>query len=124
MLNNYGYEGADWEKAKAQARDVLIEVARRKDKITYSELATKITAINIEAHDSRMNHLLGEISSEEDAQGRGMLTAIVVHKFGDLRPGPGFYDLAKSLGKDTSDKDFFWISEVKTVHDYWANQQK
>ena len=124
MLNNYGYEGADWEKAKAQARDVLIEVAQRKDKITYSELATEITAINIEAHDSRMNHLLGEISSEEDAQGRGMLTAIVVHKFGDLRPGPGFYDLAKSLGKDTSDKDFFWISEVKTVHDYWANQHK
>ena len=124
MLNNYGYEGADWEQAKAQARGVLIEVARRKDKITYSELATNITAINIEAHDSRMNHLLGEISSEEDAQGRGMLTAIVVHKFGDLRPGPGFYDLAKSLGKDTSDKDFFWISEVKTVHDYWANQYK
>ena len=124
MLNNYGYEGADWEKAKAQARDVLIEVARRKDKITYSELATEITAINIEAHDSRMNHLLGEISSEEDAQDRGMLTAIVVHKFGDLRPGPGFYDLAKSLGKDTSDKDFFWISEIKTVHDYWANQHK
>lgn len=124
MLNNYGYEGADWEQAKAQARGVLIEVARRKDKITYSELAAEITAINIEAHDSRMNHLLGEISSEEDAQGRGMLTAIVVHKFGDLRPGPGFYDLAKSLGKDTSDKDFFWISEVKTVHDYWANQHK
>ena len=124
MLNNYGYEGADWEKAKAQARDVLIEVARRKDNITYSELATEITAINIEAHDSRMNHLLGEISSEEDAQGRGMLTAIVVHKSGDLRSGPGFYDLAKSLGKDTSDKDFFWISEVKTVHDYWANQHK
>lgn len=124
MLNNYGYEGADWEKAKAQARDVLIEVARRKDKIAYSELATEITAINIEAHDSRMNHLLGEISSEEDAQGRGMLTAIVVHKSGDLRPGPGFYDLAKSLGKDTSDKDFFWISEVKTVHDYWAHPHK
>lgn len=124
MLNNYGYEGADWEKAKAQARDVLIEVARRKDKIAYSELATEITAINIEAHDSRMNHLLGEISSEEDAQGRGMLTAIVVHKSGDLRPGPGFYDLAKSLGKDTSDKDFFCISEVKTVHDYWAHPHK
>lgn len=113
MLNNYGYEGADWEKAKAQARDVLIEVARRKDKITYSELAAEITAINIEAHDSRMNHLLGEISSEEDAQGRGMLTAIVVHKSGDLRPGPGFYELAKSLGKDTPDKDFFWI--------YWSD---
>ena len=36
--------------------------------------------------------------------GRGMLSVIVVHKVGDMQPGPGFFQLAKKLGRDTSDK--------------------
>jgi hypothetical protein len=35
--------------------------------------------------------LLGQIPSEEDAAGRGMLTVIVVHKVGDMQPSPGFF---------------------------------
>ena len=121
MLNNYGYKGADWEKAKSQARDVLIAVARRKGRIAYSELAAQISAIPIEAHDPRMFHMLGEISMEEDSNKRGMLTAIVVHKSGDMQPGPGFFELAQSLGRDTSDTLSCWISEFNYVHDFWAN---
>jgi len=103
---------------------VLIDVARRKGRIAYSELAAQITAIQIEAHDPRMFHLLGEISTAEDKAGRGMLTAIVVHKSGDMQPGPGFFELAKSPGKDTSDVLVCWINEFNNVHDYWANRSK
>ena len=124
MLNRYGYAGPDWEKAKTQATEILINVARRKGRIAYSELAAQITAIQIEAHDPRMFHLLGEISTAEDKAGRGMLTAIVVHKSGDMQPGPGFFELAKSLGKDTSDILVCWINEFNKVHDYWANKSK
>jgi hypothetical protein len=124
MLNRYGYAVPDWEKAKAQATKVLIDVARRKGRIAYSELAAQITEIQIEAHDPRMFHLLGEISTAEDKAGRGMLTAIVVHKSGDMQPGPGFFELAKSLGKDTSDVLVCWINEFNKVHDYWANKAK
>ena len=46
--------------------------------------------------------MLGEISSEEDAAGRGMLTVLVVHRAGDMQPGPGFFELAKQLGRNTS----------------------
>jgi len=35
--------------------------------------------------------------------GRGMLSVIVVHKEGDMQPGPGFFELAGELGRDTSD---------------------
>ena len=122
MLNDHGYEGADWDNAKKQARDVLVDVARRKGRIAYSELAEKISAISIEAHDPRMFHMLGEISSEEDSEGRGMLTAIVVHKSGDMQPGPGFFELAQSLGRDTADKLSCWVTEFNFVHDYWANR--
>ena len=122
MLNDHGYEGADWDKAKEQAKDVLVGVARRKGRIAYSELAAQISAISIEAHDPRMFHMLGEISSKEDTEGRGMLTAIVVHKSGDMQPGPGFFELAQSLGRDTSDTLTCWVNEFNFVHDYWANR--
>ena len=122
MLNDYGFLGPDWDAAKAEAKAILIEVARRKGRIAYSELAGQIHAIQIGAHDPRMFHLLGEISTEEEKAGRGMLTAIVVHKFGDMQPGPGFFELAKSLGKDTSDVLACWVKEFNRVHNYWANR--
>lgn len=122
MLNDYGFSGPDWNAAKGEAKAVLIEVAGRKGRIAYSELAGQIHAVAIEAHDPRMFHLLGEISVEEEEAGRGMLTAIVVHKSGDMQPGPGFFELAKSLGKDTSDVLACWIREFNRVHDYWANK--
>lgn len=122
MRNEYGFSGADWDAAKDEAKDVLIDVARRKGRIAYSELAAQIHAIDIEAHDPRLFHLLGEISIEEHEAGRGMLTAIVVHKSGDMQPGPGFFELAKSLGKDTSIILVCWVNEFNRVHDYWANK--
>lgn len=122
MLNDYGFEDAQWDAAKTQAKDILVSVATRKGKIAYSELVGQISALGLEPHDTRLFHLLGEISSEEDKAGRGMLTAIVVHKSGDMQPGPGFFELAKSLGKDTTDRLICWISEFNKVHDYWANK--
>ena len=35
--------------------------------------------------------MLGDISSAEDDAGRGLLTVVVVHKSGDMKPGPGFF---------------------------------
>lgn len=122
MLNKYGYADSDWEAAKNEAKSKLIEVARRKGRIAYSELVECIQSINIEAHDQRLFHLLGEISVEENRLGRGMLTAIVVHKTGDMQPGPGFFQLANSLGKDTTNILTCWIKEFNKVHDYWANK--
>jgi hypothetical protein len=71
-------------------------------------------------HDPRLWHLLGEISRIESKAGRGMLSALVVHKRGDLQPGPGFFELADELGHDTSDIEKFWIQEVKKVFAAWA----
>lgn len=65
-------------------------------------------------------HMLGEISEEENAAGRGMLSVIVVHKNGDMQPGPGFFQLAKKLGRDTSDKTTCWVNELHGVHRHWS----
>jgi len=48
-----------------------------------------------------------------------MLTALVVHKHGDMQPGPGFFELAKKLGHKTGDIEKFWIDEVKKVFAAW-----
>jgi hypothetical protein len=104
--SQYGYENADWEAAKEEMRSILIERARVggevKGTIPYSDLVNQVTTIHLEPDSYALAAMLGEISSEEDAAGRGMLTVIVVHKEGDMQPGPGFFDLAKRLGRDTT----------------------
>lgn len=63
--------------------------------------------------------------NERDPQAlnkKPMLTAIVVHKHGDMQPGPGFFELAKSLGRNTKDPLACWIQEFNRTHDLWANR--
>lgn len=116
----HGFTQTEWDAGKAEARNLLIERAKLRGMIPYSDLATKIKSIRVEAHDQRLFHLLGEISSEEDAAGRGMLSVIVVHKTGDMQPGPGFFDLAKRLGRNTSDLLKCWVDELRRVHAVWS----
>lgn len=114
------YSQAEWDAAKEEIKNLLIERAKVRGMIPYSELAEKVRSMNLEAHDQRLFHLLGEISSEESGAGRGMLSVIVVHKVGDMQPGPGFFDLAKRLGRDTSDILMCWVQELKKVHSVWS----
>lgn len=112
----------DWKLAKEEAINILTERAKVRGMIPYSELVGNITSIQLEAHDPRLFRLLGEVSSDEDAKGRGMLSVVVVHKYGDMQPGPGFFELAKQLGRDTTDILDCWVKELKKVHAYWSNQ--
>lgn len=49
-----------------------------------------------------------------------MLTAVVVHKAGDYKPGPGFFSLAHGLDLDASDTNRLWIEQINKVHDFWS----
>ena len=93
-MNNYGFTPKEWAAAKSEAIDILATRAKVRGMIPYSDLAARIKSVRLEAHDQRLFHLLGEISEVEDAAGRGMLSVIVVHKAGDMQPGPGFFELA------------------------------
>jgi hypothetical protein len=119
-MASHGFSETEWAAAKHEARDLMTSRAKLRGMIAYSDLAAKITAVHLQAHDQRLFHLLGEISSEEDAAGRGMLSVIVVHKDGDMQPGPGFFELAKQLGRDTTDILKCWVAELKRVHAYWS----
>lgn len=101
---DHGITETQWQNAKAEAIALLRERASRRSNqtISYSELVDQIE----------------EISSEEDAAGRGMLTVLVVHK-GDVRPGDGFFELARSLGRDVRDRERVWITEFNRVIDHY-----
>jgi molybdopterin synthase catalytic subunit len=117
---DHGFAQPDWDAAKDEARQVMIGCARSRRMIPYSDLVRQITRIRLQAHDARLSHFLGEIASEEDEQGRGLLTVVVVHKSGDMQPGPGFFELAQSRGRDVSNIVECWIGELKKVFAYWA----
>lgn len=110
----------DWNAAKKEARDAMIARAKTGDVMTYSELVHEIKSITLGPHDPRLFHMLGEVSSDEEAEGRGMLTAVVVGQESGT-PGTGFFELADELGRDTSDHDQCWLNELKAVHAYWAS---
>ncbi len=120
-MTKFGYEDADWDLAKREAVKVLGDYANKRQMIPYSEFVPYITAVRFDGpHDPRLFHFLGEISADEARRGRGMLTALVVHKGGDFQPGPGFFELAKELGHEVDDIEKFWIQEVKRVFEAWA----
>ena len=119
-MAKFGFPEQQWRSAVEEAKHVLSERAKAKITISYSELASKINSIHLEAHDTRLNHLLGEVSRDEHEAGRGMLTVLVVYKDGDQTPGPGFFELAEELGYDTADREAFWMTELNRVYAAWS----
>jgi len=116
---NHGFSDSDWEAGKAEARAVLYDCAKRRRTIAYSQLSGHIRSVHMEPHDPRFGYFLGEISSEDYGLGRGLTSVLVVHKSGDQMPGFGFFELAYDLGKDITDQEACWISELNAVYDHW-----
>ena len=119
-----GVAQSDWDSAKREAREEMIAAARSPaGTISYSSLATRITALTFEPDSHVFHTLLGEIAREEDVAGRGMLTVVVIHQGADLRPGPGFFKLAQELEKNTLDPEAFWQAEFNRVRIAWARMR-
>lgn len=116
----FEFSDDEWAEAKHEVRDILVERARQRSMICYSDLVERMETITLEAHDVRLFSLLGEISLDEHEHRRPLLSVLVVHKVGDMQPGEGFFELAKSVGKDTSDVLRCWVDEFKRVYSYWS----
>lgn len=110
---------ADLQIAKDEAKRILIDRAKVRGMITYSELADRIVSMQLTPRSPQLFQILDDLSMEEQKEGRGLLSCIVVHKVGDMEPGVGFYDLAKRAGRNTRDKLNLWIKELHRVHAAW-----
>ena len=116
----HGFGEAAWEAAKEEARQLMYGAARKRSLISYSELVSRITQVQMEARDTRLDHFLGEIAREDDQAGLGLSTVVVVHKTGDQMPGPGFFDMAEEQGRDVSDPVGCWMQELNSVYGRWG----
>jgi len=122
MTTRYGFSEEAWAAAKEEMRQAMIRRAKVRGMIPYSELVETVTEINLEPNAYALAAMLGEISSDEDAAGRGMLSVVVVHKDGDMQPGQGFFELAMELGRNTSDILKCWVEELRKVHRVWGGK--
>jgi len=101
--------------------DKLRLIAKAGVVTTYSEIAP-LAGLDMSLPDdrNRIREILGEISTAEHAEGRPLLSAVVVHRDNNM-PGHGFFTLAKQLGLHRGGDDFgFFIRELRRVHDCWA----
>ena len=93
---------------------ILRQTARRGSTITYTELVGQIKSARFSPTDPNLFKILCDISEMENTRGRGMLSAVVIRKH-DLRPGQGFFDLARKIGFRFKDDDKFWTEQLKFV---------
>lgn len=111
----FGLTESEWDQALQELRDAILDAAASRRMTWYSEVAAKVEATHVEPFSALMNHLLGAILEEEHTAGRPLLTSIVTHKDGDKEPGPGFYEMARSLGYRFPEPYVFWATQVQDV---------
>lgn len=119
MTQRHGIDPEVWERAREEARQILIQCAREGRTIAYSELAADLDTVRIEPNSSAFHAILDEISCSENAAGRGMLSVLVVHKGDDQMSGRGFFKLAKCLGREFENEPEFWKIEFERVIGSW-----
>ena len=98
----------------------LVRAAQYRGITTYQDIADIMGLPLLGSHmGAETGHVLGEISEDEVQAGRPMLSAVAVGVRG--RPGPGFYTLARDLGRIAEGEDelAFWERERQAAYEAW-----
>jgi len=118
----YGFPVQAWESAKIQANAVLEERARERGTITYGEICRAVSAIELKPRSWAMMGFLNEICTEADAA-RGVMLASLVVRADTGRPGDGYFRNAARLGRDVSDPEAYWRSEIERIYDVFSPER-
>lgn len=120
METRFGYPLDTWQAIKQEARHILIECAKSRQTITYGELAGRITVVHFPHYGFKMVGLLDEISTDEFAEGRSPLAALVVRRSNGL-PGGGFF--RKTFPPDAPEDDLraYWEAEFNRTCADWVD---
>ena len=102
----------------------LVKAARAGEFVHYGELA-KMLGIDMDNphFGAQVGKVLGQISEDEVAAGRPMISAIVVSR-DTMLPGSGFFKLGQELHRTDPGEDeiAFAIRQIKRVHEYWSRE--
>lgn len=96
-------------------RRVLINVARLRTTISYSELAAEV---GLHQRDRRFSRWLYTLCGEEVKAGRANLCALVVGKSSGI-PGAGYF---KGYPESAQVRRKLWEAEAEAAWEYWGDQ--
>lgn len=102
-------------------RDELIRAAQYRGLTTYLDIAV---VMGLDVNDPRkmqsdVGPILRQISADEHAADRPMLTAVAIGAKG--RPSDPFFEQAKDFGRyrPSQTKKWFWERELRIVYKHW-----
>ena len=101
----------------------LVRAAQYRGLTTYQDIAPLVGLRQSGQYMGKeIGLILGAISEDEVLAGRPMLSAVAVNVKGD--PGPGFFKLARELGRleQNGDKSAFWKEERDNVYEAWRRR--
>jgi hypothetical protein len=112
-----GSAGDSSSPTERKIRRILVKVAKQRESISYSKLASLIDTAGLVPHSARLSGFLTTLSEKESDAGRGLLSVIVVRK-GTGLPGVGFF---RRFIPEAKPKDFrkAWERELAKVHHSW-----
>ncbi len=116
LINAPKYYGSnEYEKV----RTLLIKTAAENRTVNYKDVFEAMGLSGGNYASKEAGYLLGEISERMVAEGKPMLSALVVAKVSG-RPGSGFFNLAISpgelpVGATREQEEEFWSSEIKAI---------
>lgn len=117
-MARYGLDDQQWQIACDEIRNQCIAVARKRDTITYGELASRLRTIKVHPGAYVLHALLRAVCATEFTAGRGMLCAVVVSQRHG-RPGAGFYRMLATMDYYCEDPVNCWQQIVGELYDYW-----
>lgn len=107
----------DRARAKSELREMLIEAARQRGTVTYSDVSLRVFGGRVPARSRLIMDLLSEVDEEEQAA-RGIVIASLVVRADTGVPGAGYFTfMARRFGKDVADPRAAWRAEAERV---WA----
>lgn len=114
-------------KEEETVRNILINIASRKQTIGYSDLC-KTSNLKLDmsnpADRGEIGKILGHISRYEYENKRPLLSSVVVSK--NMEQGDGFFKLAENLGfgnwKKLKNEKIFEYDMMNETHDFWSKQ--
>lgn len=120
-MKKYGFSPENWLALRNEIRSILIRTATSVEQtISYSELAETVESASLKPFSQPLFAVLTELSEEEDAAGRGMLSAVVIRKDRRKPRKSGFIRLAAKLERDVSNARACWDAEIERVCTYWS----
>lgn len=109
--------GFDRDAAKRELRAMLVEAARARATVTYSDVSLRVFGGRVPARSRLIMDLLSEVDEEEHAA-RGIIIASLVVRSDSGIPGQGYFTfLARRFGRDIADPERAWRGEAERV---WA----